>query len=324
MEMSMNTNELIEEVRNGLVEYQTVVISDEVIISNLNHAMRKVYNHYTRADDNMFGVVHELPILVNERIYELPKTLWSKRVDYMQVPTPGDNAKGYVAIEKIDAKRSHKYNLPDAYSTIPWAWSQLGNEIELYPRPQRALTARLIVQPRLVPLAKTEATVLSFTSPTITCTESVSAEFIARATSATGENYLSICDGLTGELKHLVRYTAALNNSITVAAPGVRASAKGVNLSALAALTDLTIDDTITYQYSSGTSILGEAFDEYLVKYAILSIKSVLNENDPLVKTQLEELKSEYLSDRVGRPGTSQIERLDRNYYLINRYRRSR
>jgi len=320
----MNTNELIEEVRNGLVEYQTIVISDSVVLSSLNHAYRQVYNHYARADDNMFGKIHELNLTTGTRVYTLPKTLWSKRIDYMQVPTPGNQAMGYVKVMKINAKQSHQYNLPQAYSKIPWAWQQLGDEIEIFPKPQQDVTVRLIVQPRLLPLAYTEGTVLSFGTPNITCVDDLRDEFIAYGAATNSSNFLSICDGLTGQLKNVYKFTTVTGTTVTLAVPGTRTSIKGEALATPSATSDIALDDVITYGLSTGVPIIGEAFDEYLVKYAVLSIKSALNENDASFKAQLDKLEKEYLSDTCGRPSITTIERLDRNTIGSSRFRRSR
>jgi len=320
----MNTNDLITEVRHGLIEYQTAVVSNSLIISMLNQAYRKLYNHYTRADDNMFGEIHELSITQGTRIYDLPRNLWSKRIDYLQVPLPNDNAKAYDYVPKIDAKQSHKYNLPQAFSIVPYAWQQLGSQIEIFPKPQIDFTARLIIQPRLIPLAETQGTTLSFATPVITCVEDLSNTFADYASLTNGNNYLSVCDGVTGDLKGVYAFTSVTSNLITLSAPGLRASVKGEDLSSPSADSDIILDDVVTYGLSTGVPITGEAFDEFLVKYAVLTIKSSLNENDQSYAKQIEELKGEYLSDSVGRPSTTVIERVRRGGYYLGRHRSSR
>lgn len=321
----MNTAELVEEIRNGLMEWQIKPISDEFIISFMNRGYRRLYNHYARASDNQFGDVYELSINSGQQEYTLPERLWSKRIDYIRWPTPGNSPAGWVKLPKIDFKDSHKYDLPKAYSTIPHAWAQLNNTLYFYPIPTGSCAAEMLIIPKLIPLKKTEGIVLSFTSPTITTIEDVSSEFSAGATSSVGENYLTICDGTTGVLKHILRYTAATGNSITINSPLTRTQVQGIAFSATTDdLTNISQDDVIVKGYGTGFPLTGDPFDEFLINYAVIAIKSALNENDVSLKEQLKDLVNEYKSDRVGRPGIDTIERPSRGPQIVGRYRSPR
>ena len=320
----MNTAELVEEVRHGLMEYQINPISDTYIISFLNRGYRKLYNHYARASDNHFGQIYELSITSGTQEYTLPERLWSKRVDYLRWPTPGNTPRGWIKIDKIDFKDSHKYDLPQSFSTTPYAWSQLNNTLKFYPTPNISITAELLHIPKLVPLKRTEGVILSFSSPTITLIEDVDSDFSDNASSAVGENYLTICDGVTGVVKHVLRYTAATGNSITIADPTNRSQVQGVDFSSTSSdLSDIAQDDVVVQGFGVGVPITEDTFNEFLINYAVIAIKSSLNENDVSLKEQLKDLMNEYKSDRVGRPGMDTIDRPARPQ-ILGRYRSPR
>lgn len=321
----MDTSELITNVRHGLLEYQINPISDSLILVHLNNAYRRLYNHFARASDNHFGQIYSLSITAGTQEYTLPERMWSKRIDYIAWPTPGNDARAYVPIAKIDYKDSHIYDLPAAYSLIPNAWAQLNNTLYFYPKPSTAVTARVLYIPALAPLKLAETSVLSFSSPTITTTSSLSSTFTGYVGSTSGEDFLSICDGNTGVIKHVMRYSAASGTSITLADPSLRSQYKGVDFSTTSStLTDIEQDDVIVHGYGTGVPLGGDAFDEFLSSYAILSIKSALNENDTQIKANMDELIQAFKTDRVGRPGIESIQRLDRGIDMLGLFRRPR
>lgn len=322
----MNTNELVEQVRNILLDYQTRPISDSLIMGQMGRMYRFIYNHYARSDDNMYGDIYELNIRQGQIEYELPRDLWSKRIDYFQVPTATYSPRGYVKVQKVNVKDEHLYNINQSYSTIPAAWAQWNNKIRIYPAPTTSYTARLVRIPRLVPLRKFEGKIIEFSSPTITCEEDLCDEFASFASDTRGRNVLSISDGLTGELKHILSFNSVVDNAITLTDPTIRTTINGETIETLASadFSDVYEDDVITLGYGTGVSIFGEAFDSLLIDSTARAIRSSLNESQSEIQDIYKDMLQQLQSDRSGRPSISRIERVQRVPNVSIRMRRGR
>lgn len=314
----MNTKELMDTIRDGLVEYQNISVTDEMIERKINACYRRIFNHYARTNPDMYAVPVELDITANDPDYTIPKNLWSKRIHKVMLPYPGSNVRGYYPVEVVSYKEMYKYNIPYIKAQISTVCTVTNNTITFYPTPAASLTALLFLTPRLIPLKKVIGVILDYDDATKTLTvqgNNTDGTVEASAVTTLSDSYsnvITITDYYTGLVKHILAVTSVSGNTLVIGAPVDRTTIydQTVEDATAAAITDISPDDCITLGYSSGVSIFGEAFDEYLENYAVLKIGSNYDEVNPKIDKMFEDIKEAIKSDTVGRPALQTITRM--------------
>lgn len=215
----MLVSEMIENVRDQLLERNIDPITDRLIVNRLNDAYRFVYNKFAKSNDNMFGENIYLQINVGQSEYELPKGLWNKRIETFEVPNPptnnGNNPKqvySFLKIEKTDRRQMAYYDMP-AYSTIvPTKWAQFGNKIRVIPPPSMPYLARVFQIPGLVKLGVPQGRIVEISKDTLTLDNGTTEQLEELLVSATP--FISISDFQTGVLKAVYPIIGTNNNKI--------------------------------------------------------------------------------------------------------------
>lgn len=312
----MDTKELVAICRDSCLEYDSNPVDDTFILRKLNEAYRFAYNHFVKSNDTLFGQLHPLQIRAGISEYDLPENLWGKRIEHLQIPSPPNESQtpwGWVKVEKIDYKQSYPWQSSKIKTYYPERWSQLGNKVYLFPPALVDFIAQLVISRRLAPLGILGGRIIDLGSDTITVelNETTSAindpRIVANMADPT-KAFISVSDFWTGEVKQLYAYNSASDTTgvITLcAAPTGRVSYQGYPISSLPG-TDWTtagieLDDLVTFGYTTGASIIGEAFDTFLTEWASMKIRGSLNENDPQVMESLKVHLDALKSDTAGR-----------------------
>lgn len=334
------TFELVRSVRDALFEYNSDPISDEYIVRRMNEAYRYAYNFFCKESDTMFGRMLDFPIQAGRSSYELPKNLWNKRIEHLQVPSPPNQSVdpwGYLKIPKVDYKQTYRYQTNRIRTYYPVCWSQLNNTISLFPPPLIGFTAKMIVSRDLVPLGIYGGRIIELGSNEITVdTTTIDGEqsfYDSRISTEAGDSangFLSICDCRTGEVKAIFAYSTADRTTgvITLSAPvGGRTTYFGETVTTLPG-TDwdslgITQDDYISFGHATSVSILGSAFDTFLTDWATMKIRGALNETDPEVTNSLKLQLKELAGDLGGRPIGLKIARTTANNWGTRQFRRT-
>lgn len=227
----MNTYELIDSIRNQVLELDPHPISDTAIMYRINEAYKQVYNHIVKSNDNIFAEPYYLNIVTDQTIYNLPKDLWGKRVEQLEIPSPPNvqPAWAYVKIEKKDAKQLYMYASERTRMLYPMAWAQQGNKLIIQPLPLQSYVAKLLVSKDLPLLSKCQGTIISFRGNTITVSEVLGQE-LEEALTKTDQAFISICDFQTGHIKACYPYTEVNSNVITIGSHAYRTTYQGRNI----------------------------------------------------------------------------------------------
>jgi hypothetical protein len=210
----MNTKELVESVRFGLLEFDIHPISDSLIMEKLNQAYRFVYTHTVKSNDSMFAKFIPIQFTTGVGVYNLPKNLWGKRIEQLEVPSPpyaADNPWAWLSIDKVEVKRLHKYDSPRLKTWLPLAWAQAGNKIMIAPPPLNGYAARIIVTEALIPLSLHVGRIVEARGDRIQLDEANSDQ-LDENLAKTDANYFSVSDFQTGEHKCVFPYRSFQNN----------------------------------------------------------------------------------------------------------------
>jgi hypothetical protein len=219
----MNTKELETKIRDSLFEYQTDPVSSLYVVRVMNEAYRFAYSHLVKSNDTLFGEVYTLQVVAGQSEYDLPESLWSKRIEHFQIPSPPNEASepwGWVKIPKIDWKQSYRYQTKRIKTYYPNCWSQLNNQVMLYPPPLIGFPAKMVISRRLIPLGVYGGRITSLGYNDLTLDE-LHDERLADYASDSSMAFLSICDHTTGEVKALFPYNAVNESTkkITLTGP---------------------------------------------------------------------------------------------------------
>jgi len=333
------TYELVRSVRDALFEYNTDPISDEYVLRRLNEAYRYAYNFFCKESDTMFGSVRDIQVTGGTTQYELPKDIWNKRIEHLQVPSPPNQSQdpwGYLKIPKVDFKQTYRYRTNRLRTYYPVCWSQLNNTLFLFPPPLIGFVAKIIISRDLVPLGIYGGRIIDLGDDEITVDtttiDGADSFYDPRIETYAGNGdsgFLSVCDGRTGEIKAIFPYSAADSSTgtITLSTPETgRTKFFGENITALPgtdwASLAIEQDDYIAFGYATAVPILGQAFDTFLTDWAIMKIRGALNETDPEVTNSLKLQLRELAGDLGGRPVGIKIARVTANNWGTRQFRR--
>lgn len=217
----MLVSELIESVRDQLLERNVDPITNKVIINRLNDAYRYVYNAFAKSNDNMFGRDMYLQINARQAEYILPRLLWNKRIETFEVPNPpnsgsAQNVYSYLKVEKTDRRQLAYYDTPSISTQLPSKWAQYDNRLRLTPPPSIGYKARLFYTPALIPLGAPQGRVMGFTANRILL-DSASSVDLEEALAGVDSAYISVSDFETGRLKATYKFSEIAGNDIILA-----------------------------------------------------------------------------------------------------------
>lgn len=227
----MLVSQLVESVRDQLLERNIDPITNRLIVNRLNDAYRFVYNAYAKSNDNMFGRDLYLQVNARQSEYVLPKDLWNKRVETFEVPNPSNsnaspqNVYSYLKVEKSDRRQLAYYDTPAIATPLPSKWAQYDNRIRITPPPSNSYRARLFHIPALVPLAMPQGRVLDFAGNRISLDDATSAD-LAAALAGVDSAFVSVSDFQTGRLKATYKFNEIDGRDI-VLAPSTRTLYQG-------------------------------------------------------------------------------------------------
>lgn len=303
----MDTYQMLLAIRHQLLEFDVNPITDASILSNMNMAYTYMYSSTVRANDTRFGKEVTLNLIPGITEYDIPKEAWGQRIEQLVVPFPPttkSNALSFHEIKKVDYKEVYKYNIPRIRVYTPEVWSVLNQKIYIYPKPITAMEATLMISPQLVPLGIAEGSILDFTANTLTLDNLYETNLTDKLTPALNA-LVSVTDYWSGQVKQLFNYTGVVDaTKIITLGNTARVTYLGKVVTQItgALPTDIQIDDVITYGYSTGLSMFGSEYDQFIINQTVLKIRSSLNENDPEILNAMKENMAQLRGDLAGRP----------------------
>lgn len=225
----MRVDEMITAVREQALEFDSDPISDEGILRRLNFAYSYAYNHFVKSNDSLFAKYYYFSLQAGLSQYDLPKSLFGKRIESFECPTPpqsGYQPFAYAPIDRIDPQSFTRYDAPRGRTLLPSAWTQMRNKLWVAPPPLIASKVRMLATPSLVPLGLLEGSVVGFQGDTISLDKAPTAT-LSTNLAAVASNIISISDGTTGEVKAVYVYEGINGTDIQLGSASVRTEIKG-------------------------------------------------------------------------------------------------
>lgn len=212
----MRTDEMIIAIREQALEFDHDPVSDEGILRRMNFAYNFAYNHFAKSDEALYAKYFYITLKFALSEYDLPKDLWGKRALQLEAPTPpqtGYQPFNFVPIDRVDPQSFTKYDSPRARTLLPLVWTQRGNKINVAPPPLVTTRCRVLGIPSLPPLGLVEGLIQDIDGGLLTL-DRAPTDTLSKNINALGQNIVSICDGVTGEVKALYPYSEVTGNTI--------------------------------------------------------------------------------------------------------------
>lgn len=192
----MNTSNLILQVREKLFEMQETVITDGMILKNLNEAYRIAYDVFSKGNASYVAEYRELKISAGTNKYPIPRDIYNKRIVSVDVSYPNGRDERF-GLEKINWDKMKNY-LSDHtfYHSYPVAWTTLRNDIYVYPSYSTSLWITVI--PDMEKLGLMAGKVVSYSDDEIQLSSIT--KHIDKLPDY--ENIVTVSDFKTGQVKH--------------------------------------------------------------------------------------------------------------------------
>jgi len=308
--MAMNTQDIIDQVREGLDEFNTETIDDDQILNVINKGQRKSANITSRRWSEIMLASYELTTTATDE-YSLPADVFAQKIECVELVR---NNTIWV-IERVSQKDSTFYRRSDTTTTIPYYYFLKQNKIVLVPYPETGLTINVwyAKSPNKLVLPQGQIQLYNSTSNYITV-DTLGSLVTTESTSL--NNYLSIIDWQTGEIKATLQVSAidTTINKITFKSSSLtRSSVLGQTIST-SLPSDISEDDYICTVHGTCVCQLPEAYIDYITQFSIIDIKKRMGESIQEELAMLKEQETELKKMWAGRENRIRIRKTNSNY----------
>lgn len=249
--MPLSTKEMIDRVRFNLLEFDENTISNDNIISRLSQAYAIAYSHLVRSSDDWFSKTVYMDILPGVHEYDIPKEVYSRRIEQLEIPLAPNSPVIYQRLEKVPYKQLSRYVLLRVRTLIPSVWCQNGDKFYIAPVPQIGYRVRLIYTPNMTPLAYPIGRIVEYSGDTLTL-DSVYSDAVNGLLSTPYNSFIGVCDYQTGNLKQIFQLTGISGNVLSI---GTRSKTNYQGFP----VTPIEAEDIVDVSYSGTTVTMGTA-----------------------------------------------------------------
>lgn len=266
---TMNVQELVDQVRSQLDEFNEASITDQHVLDALNRAQKAATRITARRLDTIFLATQELTTIGGQREYDMPDDVFGRRIEKVEL------LQSSIAwrIKHISYKDRDPY-IVSSQTNRPYYYDIIGTQIRLYPEPSGGQTL-------IIHYSKTPDTML-IPQGQINRIDSANNYIIVDSigSDVTTESdqrnsYINFIDYITGDVKGTMQ-AAFLDSGIgqiKFKSSGLtRSSVLGKTVST-SIPTDVTEDDYICIVKGTAVPQLPNAYTDYLIQHSVVALK---------------------------------------------------
>ena len=294
---TMNVQELVDQVRSQLSEFNSADITDQHVLDALNRAQKAATRITARRLDTIFLATAELTTIGGQREYDMPDDTFGRRIEKVEI------FQGSIAwrVKRLSYKDRDSF-ITSSTVTRPYYYDVIGSQIRFYPKPSagqrivlhysRTPDTMLIPQGQINKIdTANNYIIVDNIGPDIT-TES-----------DTRESYINFIDYITGDVKGSmqVAFTDAGIGQIKFKSSGItRSPVLGKTISTTIPA-DVTEDDYVCLVSGTAVPQLPDAYTDYLIQHAVVALKRRTREPTEDEYTALKDIEGELKKMMQGR-----------------------
>lgn len=315
-------NDLIQLVRDDIDESNLVDISDAFILKKLNRAQRNAVNKIIKGYDELFltetgSSARADTTTVEDQInYDLPTDIYGTRLENVSLVNSDGTIDDLVRIRK---QLSYKYT-KESPSSRPTKYCIVHREVHIYPAPKASLTLRLTYTRLPETLVKQQGVVRSSGTDAGTGQDYITVDDVGSsltATSTSNNCFVNFINPNTGEVRGTCQIASVddTNNIIYFKASGLTKSSVLGKTVSVSLPSDIAVDDYICTVHGTCIPEIPNAYIDYLVQHAVVSIKRAKGEPTQEDYSELKDQEAELKNMWAGLDGRRKIVQKFRSRY---------
>lgn len=297
--MSLIVDDIIEMTRFQLDESSTISVSDAEIIRVLNRAQRKAANIFARKDDSLFWTSADTTTTAGTRGYALPDEAYGERIELVEVLINNNPVK----LTRINRSKASPY-VGSSQTARPYLYTIQDNEIHVFPTPSGGLTLRIHYTRRVEPMVKSQGRVVSInTGSQFILVDTLGSDISTTVSTVNSGGYVNFIDYNTGAVLGSAQVSAidtTLKKISFKTASLTRTTVLGKTV-ATSMPTTLAVDDYVCLVTGTCAPEIPDAYQDFLIQYAVVEIKRAFNEDTTAEYAAMREMETELERVWVGR-----------------------
>ena len=319
MYKSTLASEMIESVRDGLDEFNIDSIKEPQILKALNRAQRSAVNIIARKYEDAFLEEIEYTADGETKEVPIPEACFGGRVEMLEYMV-GEKP---IPMRRITFRQATNIEAKERVGSGPYVWYQKRNILRVLNGLSNGQKVRIwfTIEPEKLVEEQGRITLINTTDNRVTV-NSIGDDLTTEADNL--NNYVNIVDAQTGDVKCSLQISAISGNKIYFKSSPDRTTVFNRPIDS-AIDSEVELDDYVCISRGSCISSVYEAYVDYLVEKAVVTIKRSIGEDGPTDYTALNELKVELINIWSGRENTRRVSQKSRRWktrarHYSNRY----
>lgn len=306
----MNVNELVDQVRSQLDEFNEASITDQHVLDALNRAQKAATRITARRLDTIFLAETEITTVGGQREYDMPDDVFGRRIEKVEL------LQGSIAwrIKHISYKQRDPY-IVSSQTNRPYYYDVIGAKIRLYPTPSDG--QRLIIHysrtPDTAVVSQGQINRIDTTNNYI-IVDDIGSDITTESDQR--NSYVNFIDYITGDVKGSmqVAFTDTGIGQIKFKSSGLtRDSVLGKSIST-SIPTNVTEDDYVCIVKGTCVPQLPDAYTDYLIQHAVVAIKRRTREPTEEEYAALKDIEGELKKLMQGREQQQRIRKANSHW----------
>lgn len=300
----MNSADFVEQIRGFLDEDNTESIKDKDILQAVNRAVRKAANIAARKYDPLFWKSVTLETIGGQSQYAIPKEAYGRRIEMVEVRQQGVSRK----ITRIDNQDRTRYISRATQTSLPVYYSLQKDKLEFYPVPTGQLIMDIHYNQKPEDLVPIQGRVTNLDRDNNTILVDAVGDDVNTEIGNYGA-FINFVDFTTGAIKGTMQVALMDkdNGLITFKSSGLDRDRVLLKTVQTELPDNLEEDDLICLVNGTCVSEIPEAYANFIIQHAVVSLKRRLGEDVGYELADLRESQEEIDKMFVGRESSKRV-----------------
>jgi hypothetical protein len=303
---SITTDNLADEVRDGLDEQNQNNVTPEDILQELNRGQKSLVNIVSKSHDEMF-LDYATVTTEGSAEFDMPADVYGMRIEKIEAVQEGR----HYEVKRVSYRQATQY-YSSTTGTLPKVYALYGRKYRLFPTPPSGTTLWVWYTKQPAQMVYSQGRVTSVNTGSNYVTVDAIGEDLA-VESDNLASYVNICDAQTGEIKATMQLQSSASQRLTFKSTPARSTVLG--RAVVGEIPDtVSADDHVCLIQGTAVPEIPDACQGYVVQYAIVSLKRRLGEPAQDDKDTLKDLEKEVTQMWVGRETSIRVKKVSKRW----------